>query len=527
MSSIMGPQPAAKSGMISQILVGGGLVATGITIGTVLQSEVTKDMKTVMALWRETHLTLPYVIGVAAKMTVKYPNGMTQQDVCKEMNLAKEITAILFKALDADNTGKLEAREILAASAILTITDDASAENRRFQFKVLDSDRNGCLSFDEILRLLVIEKILGRLDDNSDPQALAEYVYKCLGKNKGDGISEEEWMKASCSCSGMLAGNFVNPAEKEFDVVNEPVESIARELAIGTLVGICSTTFSHPFDTLKTRMQLGGFGGSGSQSMVSVAMQTVKAEGPLALYKGLYAPVCAAGFKSGMTFFAKALWGRVLTEQMGMQKGSYPMMTLSGALTGLSIAPIIVPTELLKIRMQGSADKNLTTMDCARSIIRNEGVLALTTGTLASSLRLAFSWSIFFSGYDALIKLVTTDGQKPSGLTALGAGSLIGILSWCVSLPWDIVKTKMQMDPKAYPSFMGTIRSIAKADGMIGFYKGFSAVTTRAIVANASFFWFYETIAGVLEEMSIGYTHGLKFRRAVDIQSTALGACQC
>ena len=53
----------------------------------------------------------------------------------------------------------------------------------------------------------------------------------------------------------------------------------------GMTAGCCSSVLNQPVDTIKTRMQ--GFGASQYKGTMDCLMQTVKNEGPLALYKGL------------------------------------------------------------------------------------------------------------------------------------------------------------------------------------------------------------------------------------------------
>lgn len=58
----------------------------------------------------------------------------------------------------------------------------------------------------------------------------------------------------------------------------------------GALGGLCEALCLHPMDTVKTRLQLSGAGGSGMpkyNGMVHCFREIVKTEGFLALYKGL------------------------------------------------------------------------------------------------------------------------------------------------------------------------------------------------------------------------------------------------
>jgi len=236
-------------------------------------------------------------------------------------------------------------------------------------------------------------------------------------------------------------------------------------------------------------------------------MSTLESEGVAGLYRGVIPPLLTAGVKSGSMMFSRALWMKLLREskffssEIEQSRNSrYRILLLSGALTGATVAPLHVVTDLVKIRMQGTtaeATGGLTTLGTARKIILEEGWSALTIGMSAGVLRLSSAFMLLFPLYDGFSNIAgtsTVDGNRPSGPVALFAGSASGMVSWSFSLPWDVVKTSMQMDPKRYPTFSTTIKKIAVCDGITGFFRGYWAVMFRAVVMNASFFWFYELV---------------------------------
>eukprot|EP00954_Amorphochlora_amoebiformis_P017458 1319288-Amorphochlora_amoeboformis.AAC.1 len=282
--------------------------------------------------------------------------------------------------------------------------------------------------------------------------------------------------------------------------------STTEEIVVGTLTGVASTAVAHPLDTAKTRLQLGivGKGGLG-KALTNI----IKKEGVRGLYRGLAAPVASAGVSCGLTFFAKSLWVKTLRSRLGYTAGQQNNCTLlgaAGALTGTSIAPVVLPTDLVKIRLQAARCKASTSaLEFARGLAKREGLRAFTAGGTAGILQLASIWGVLFGGYEFLTRKITAaagvpTGQRPGVATTIIAGSTVGVVSWSVAMPWDIIKTRMQMDPRRNPSFFGMLRGIIKSEGVAGFYRGFSAVAVRGVVSNASFFLFYEGFRGVLEE---------------------------
>eukprot|EP00465_Bigelowiella_longifila_P008505 CAMPEP_0185263392 /NCGR_PEP_ID=MMETSP1359-20130426/14919_1 /TAXON_ID=552665 /ORGANISM="Bigelowiella longifila, Strain CCMP242" /LENGTH=244 /DNA_ID=CAMNT_0027850909 /DNA_START=177 /DNA_END=911 /DNA_ORIENTATION=- len=241
--------------------------------------------------------------------------------------------------------------------------------------------------------------------------------------------------------------------------------------------------------------------------MSGMLVHSVRNEGLLSLYRGLHAPIISSGITSGASMFCKKVWTRVLRRQAGYStsdKVPYSLTTISGALTGITIAPIMLPFDLVKIRMQGRSlqggnRQKLTTLQCALRIAQAEGIMALASGSTVGVLQLTTMWAVVFGGYEYLMdKLTSHEISCDEGLASITAGSIVGVLSWASSMPFDIVKTKMQMDPEKNNSSIKVFRDIFSRDGIFGFYRGFTTVASRAVVCNASFFWAYEALSGAL-----------------------------
>lgn len=72
-----------------------------------------------------------------------------------------------------------------------------------------------------------------------------------------------------------------------------------------------------------------------------------------------------------------------------------------------------------------------------------------------------------------------------------------------MTLPFDVVKSRMQSDSQINPHYKGVmdcIRKSYKAEGFRVFYRGFWLVTLRAFPTNASILLGYETVSTLLKE---------------------------
>ena len=117
----------------------------------------------------------------------------------------------------------------------------------------------------------------------------------------------------------------------------------------------------------------------------------------------------------------------------------------AGASAGMTEAAVIVPFELIKIRMQDVKSSYLGPMDCLKKTIKNEGIMGLYKGIESTMWRNAL-WN---GGYFGVIYQVRnsmpvakTKGQKTRN--DLIAGAIGGTVGTMLNTPFDVVKSRIQ-----------------------------------------------------------------------------------
>ena len=155
---------------------------------------------------------------------------------------------------------------------------------------------------------------------------------------------------------------------------------------------------------------------------------------------------------------------------------------LTGASAGATEAFVVVPFELIKIRLQdrASAGKYNGMIDCVIKTVKAEGPLALYNG-LESTLWRHILWNAGYFGcifqIRALLPKATDKGQRVGN--DLIAGAVGGTLGTVLNTPMDVVKSRIQNSPKVagltpkYNWAWPAVGTVMREEGFSALYKGF------------------------------------------------------
>ena len=252
-------------------------------------------------------------------------------------------------------------------------------------------------------------------------------------------------------------------------------------------------------------------GGENYTGMVDVFRKIVKNEGASRLYRGISAPILMEAPKRATKFAANDSWGTFYKNLFGMKKQNQPLAILTGATAGATEAFVVVPFELVKIRLQDKAQaKNYNGMiDCVTKIIRYEGVGSLYNG-LESTLWRHILWNAGYFGsifqIRALMPPVEPGNKSKQTRNDLIAGGIGGTIGTIINTPMDVVKSRIQNSPKlagsvpkynwAWPG-LGTIM---KEEGFGALYKGFVPKVLRLGPGGGILLVVYTEVMGFFKE---------------------------
>ena len=197
----------------------------------------------------------------------------------------------------------------------------------------------------------------------------------------------------------------------------------------------------------------------------------------------------------------------------GVSKMDQKLSILTGASAGATESFVVVPFELVKIRLQdkASAGKYTGMIDCVTKIVRAEGPLALYNG-LESTMWRHILWNAGYFGCIFQVRELIPKARDKSGqmVNDLVAGAVGGTFGTMLNTPMDVVKSRIQNSPKiagsipkynwAWPA-LGTVM---REEGFSALYKGFLPKVLRLgpgggilLVVFTGVMDFFRTMKGV------------------------------
>ncbi|KAG8852611.1 hypothetical protein FRB96_008610 [Tulasnella sp. 330] len=317
-----------------------------------------------------------------------------------------------------------------------------------------------------------------------------------------------------------------------------------KDIAFGSIAGMVSKVFEHPFDLCKVRLQaqvlddVHRFNGP-----LHCLTQTWKLEGIRGLYRGLPFPVVGAILENAALFMVYnqlQLGIKRISGRPGDLTG--PEKALAAAGGGTVASFILTPLELIKCKMQVqmmAAESRQATLSLSLpststpipidrkslqgpwslflQVLRNGGVCGLWLGQTGTFLREAGGAMAWFGTKEWICKRLAAQrqGLSPSDplldLKDLAmwesafAGACAGVSYNIVLFPADSTKSALQTEEEMRPkkagvanspksTFIGTFKALYRTRGLRGLYAGCGVTVARAIPSSAMIFVIYDTL---------------------------------
>lgn len=269
----------------------------------------------------------------------------------------------------------------------------------------------------------------------------------------------------------------------------------AQPFVCGGAAACLASTFVHPIDLAKVRLQLYATSVNVEKgpkpNFISILSTMIKNDGIRSVYAGLSAALMRQLIYGTARIGLHRTFSDMLVERNAGKPISFGMKTLSGMASGSIAVCIGTPFDVALVRMQGDSMKPLdkrrgykNVFDALARVTKEEGFLTLYSGLLPNILR-GMSMNVgMMACYDQAKEVVTAyithdpNPNKPSMPTQLGAAMIAGFTAAAFSLPFDLLKSRLQ-DGSKYKGLVDAAVQIISKEGVFAFWTGFGAYYGR------------------------------------------------
>lgn len=296
--------------------------------------------------------------------------------------------------------------------------------------------------------------------------------------------------------------NLLNPNNIQSHLNNDPHYSVLNNsnfsfypifdsvynFSLGSVAGAIGATIVYPIDLIKTRMQAQRT--QIYKNSIDCFLKVFRQEGIKGLYSGLTPQLVGVAPEKAIKLTVNDLVRSIFMNKVTKQI-SLPYEIFAGATAGACQVIFTNPLEIVKIRLQIAGKQSIT----AIQIVRDLGLKGLYRGVSACLLRDVPFSAIYFPTYAHIKKdffnydpkASSTEKGKRNKLQTwelLASGGLAGMPAAFLTTPCDVIKTRLQIVPKAgetqYLGIFHAFKTIVLEESWRSLFKGGAARVLRS-----------------------------------------------
>ncbi|XP_072347538.1 mitochondrial adenyl nucleotide antiporter SLC25A24-A-like isoform X1 [Scyliorhinus torazame] len=284
---------------------------------------------------------------------------------------------------------------------------------------------------------------------------------------------------------------------EEFLENQEPEKWWGHLIAGGTAGGI-SRTVTAPFDRLRVLMQV--YSTRHNKMKISGGINAMIKEGGVSsMWRGNLTNILKIGPELAFKFMAYEELKTVIAvepQNLGIKD-----RFVAGSMAGAFSQTATYPVEMLKTRMMlRKTGEPRELFAQISNIFKHEGVSTFYRGYVPNILGIIPYAGIDLAVYETLknlwIKRYTTGNERPNMLLVVGSATTSNVVGQLASYPLMLIHTRMQAEVIAKgmrkPRMREYFWSILAKDGLLGFYRGFTANLLKAVPSVCISYVLYE-----------------------------------
>ena len=311
-------------------------------------------------------------------------------------------------------------------------------------------------------------------------------------------VSQEELLHIIRILVTNVQGNERAKREAEIAVANarDNFRRTVLQFLSGGVAGAVARTTVAPIDRVKILMQTGNLLSKSNQSQYTSISQSlrriVENEGISRLWRGNLVN-CFRVVPYAATQFASYDKYKHIFEEMNGGELTLPFRLLAGSMAGATATSITHPLDTVRLRLSVQPELNGFS-GAVSSVWKEGGARTFYKGYGATILSLGPFIAINFATFDQFKHVVYTryPSLESSTITTLGLGASAGLFAQTICFPLDTIRRRMQLPGKTYSSVSNAFATVARDEGIRGFYKGIGPNALKVLPNNAIRFMVYD-----------------------------------
>jgi len=184
--------------------------------------------------------------------------------------------------------------------------------------------------------------------------------------------------------------------------------------------------------------------------------------------------------KRAVKFASNDFWSQTYRKAFNKQQMTQELSILTGCSAGATESFVVVPFELVKIKLQDKTSTFKGPLDVVKHIVRTDGMLGLYAGMESTFWRHVW-WNGGFFGSIFQVRAMLPKAETPQSqlLNNFISGAVGGGVGTILNTPFDVVKSRIQgatRVPGVVPKYNWTypaLVTIAREEGVRALWKGF------------------------------------------------------